>query len=95
MFSKSKPSQTLYNTTVVIDCGYLSNPEKGRVVLSGTICGSTASYSCNEGYRLVGDAARSCLTDASWSGSAPVCIGMRVVVFSSLKDLVHQIFYSC
>ncbi len=59
--------------TLVIDCGGLEDPDKGRVVLSGTVCGSTATYSCREGYTLVGDNTRTCQKDASWSGQAPFC----------------------
>ncbi len=35
--------------------------------------GTTATHSCNNGYRLVGVSVRTCGTDGEWSGSAPVC----------------------
>ncbi|XP_064386974.1 sushi, von Willebrand factor type A, EGF and pentraxin domain-containing protein 1-like [Halichondria panicea] len=35
--------------------------------------GSTATHSCNNGYRLVGEAMRTCGSGGSWGGSAPVC----------------------
>ena len=35
---------------------------------------STATYSCNkEGYSLVGDAVRTCLSSGNWSGNPPNC----------------------
>ncbi len=58
---------------IVIDCGDLKDPENGQVLLTGTICESTATYSCREGYALVGEQTRTCQRDASWSGQAPFC----------------------
>jgi len=55
------------------DCGPLVSPENGTVSASSTTVGSTATYACDTGYRLVGDSSRSCRADGSWSGSAPSC----------------------
>ena len=34
---------------------------------------STATYSCEDGYNLVGDAVRTCLSSGNWSGYSPYC----------------------
>ena len=34
---------------------------------------STATYSCEDGYNLVGDAVRTCLSSGIWSGYSPYC----------------------
>ena len=34
---------------------------------------STATYSCEAGYNLVGDAVRTCLSSGNWSGYSPYC----------------------
>ena len=60
----------------VVDCGGLSNPESGVITMSGTIFNSTATYSCNDGYNLVGDTTRTCLASGSWSDTAPTCTGI-------------------
>ncbi|CAI8013734.1 CUB and sushi domain-containing protein 2, partial [Geodia barretti] len=52
----------------VVDCGELMDPENGAVNVTNTTFNSTATYSCNGGYNLVGDATRTCLASASWSG---------------------------
>ena len=41
-------------TSTFFDCGPLTNPENGLVFVSVTILGSTAHYSCNAGFVLIG-----------------------------------------
>ena len=33
----------------------------------------TCTYTCNDGYELIGSATRTCQSDKSWSNSAPTC----------------------
>ena len=58
-----------------VDCGPLSDPDNGQVDTSeGTTYGKTATYTCNPGYRFLGDDTRLCQTDGQWSdGAPPVC----------------------
>ena len=56
-----------------IDCGYLDAPENGTVSVSGTTYNLVATYSCDPGYGLIGDAMRTCLATGNWSGSEPTC----------------------
>ncbi len=59
---------------LVLDhCGDLEPPVNGEVSADNTTVGSTATYSCNEGYRLRGESTRNCQGDAVWSGEPPVC----------------------
>ena len=48
-------------------CEILSNPVNGRVAHEGTDVGSVATYSCESGYTLSGEAERRCRSDGSWS----------------------------
>ena len=59
------------NTTA---CSDLAAPLYGSVTVDGTTTGSTASYSCDDGYELVGDVMRVCMSDSEWSGTPPVCL---------------------
>ena len=45
------------------------------VDVSETVLNSVATYSCNTGYTLTGDATRTCQGDGTWSGIIPLCIG--------------------
>jgi hypothetical protein len=56
-----------------VDCGPLGAPANGAVSAPATTFGSVATYSCSSGYRLVGDASRTCTETAVWSGTEPRC----------------------
>lgn len=57
----------------VVDCGSPGIPRNGLVDAASTSFRSVATYSCNEGYELVGEASRVCGSDREWSGSIPSC----------------------
>ena len=59
---------------VVFSCGTtdLASPVNGQLTVESTLFGSVASYSCDSGYYLVGDAMRTCLL-SGWNGTNPVC----------------------
>ncbi len=63
--------------TSVVDCGNLPNPRYGKVELTGTSFGSTAFYTCQDGFFLVGDRSRTCQLSGDWSGQVPVCERMQ------------------
>ena len=44
------------------------------MTLTGTVFGSTATYTCNDGFRLEGEETRKCEATALWSGEAPTCV---------------------
>ena len=54
-------------------CVYLDRPEYGKVELEGTHVRARATYSCDYGYKLVGDSVRRCQYNGYWSGKEPVC----------------------
>ena len=62
-----------------VDCGPLSDPANGTVELTDTLVGSRATYNCNSGYSIVGEATVTCQSNGNWSGSA-TCLGIINVV---------------
>ena len=54
-------------------CERLPDISNGEVELSGRTVGSTATYSCNQGFVLVGSSTRICQSNGQWSGSEPSC----------------------
>ena len=62
----------------VVDCNALvvMNPGPGNLVLDqsdGTLFTNVTTYSCDDGYNVIGSATRTCMADGSWSGTEPVC----------------------
>lgn len=56
-------------------CPSLSTPSNGQISLSsGLVKGSTATYTCNNGYKATYSDTRYCQTDGQWSGGEPSCI---------------------
>ena len=58
---------------IVVDCGQLQNPANGFVQIFSTTEGSTATYTCNQGFQLVGNRQRTCQNNGQWSGQQPFC----------------------
>ena len=54
-------------------CPLLVAPDNGQVFVRGVTVGSTARYSCQQGFVLRGAADRTCLSQGTWSGREPVC----------------------
>ncbi len=59
--------------STAVDCGDLDDPAYGDVDFTTTTFRSKATYSCNEGFFLVGVKTRVCQSNGKWSGDAPVC----------------------
>ena len=57
----------------VVDCGGLPDPENGTATAADTTFNSTATFSCNDGYNLVGEETRRCLASGNWSANEPSC----------------------
>jgi cysteine-rich repeat protein len=55
-----------------VDCGTLSGSGALSVVTPDTTVDGVATYTCSAGYRLSGNATRTC-TASGWSGTAPTC----------------------
>ena len=81
----------LFLFLTVVDCGTLNDPANGNVShTAGTTFGQTANYTCNTGYRLVGDSTRTCQATGVWSGSAPTCQGVLMLFNPHDCVLVHM-----
>ena len=58
----------------VVDCGTLMASPPLQVTLINTTFNSTATYSCQVGYNLVGNSERICQANRSYSGVEPSCM---------------------
>ena len=64
-----------YSLSSALSCSSLSNPSYGNVALSSRLLvGSTATYTCNNGYKATYTTTRYCQADGQWSGGEPSCL---------------------
>ena len=65
--------QLIFHYAGIDYCGDPGVPVHGNRSFNGTSLGSTVSYSCPTGYRLVGPTVRQCQINRRWSGNLPQC----------------------
>ncbi|KAM9643220.1 CUB and sushi domain-containing protein 3-like isoform 2-T2 [Morphnus guianensis] len=68
----------------IISCGELPTPPNGNKIGTQITYGSTAIFTCDSGYMLVGSAVRECLSSGLWSGIESRCLGMDTTVMACL-----------
>ena len=54
-------------------CLKLEDPDNGQVSFGSSFVGASATYSCKQGFKLIGVRHRTCQIDGTWSGEAPIC----------------------
>eukprot|EP00117_Sycon_ciliatum_P048173 scpid2370/ scgid5761/ Sushi, von Willebrand factor type A, EGF and pentraxin domain-containing protein 1; CCP module-containing protein 22; Polydom; Selectin-like osteoblast-derived protein; Serologically defined breast cancer antigen NY-BR-38 len=57
----------------IIECCALESPANGAVTISTLTYQSTAQFTCNTNYNLVGSQTRTCQADGTWSGTHTSC----------------------
>ncbi|EDO36503.1 predicted protein, partial [Nematostella vectensis] len=55
------------------DCGPLPTPMNGTKIGSLTTFPNKVTFTCVEGFNLIGSSIRHCQSDSTWSGSQPTC----------------------
>ena len=59
--------------SISVECPDLSDPDSGYVKIDTDGQTSTANFSCDTGYKIVGTDILICQTNGSWSDSSPIC----------------------
>ena len=89
-------------THTVILCSVLTAPDNGTIEFSTTSqllgVGTTATYSCDPGYVLVGETSRTCEdtnsgTTGAWSGDDPICKNLSKTYLLSLYYISNGMHY--
>ena len=57
----------------VVQCPPLNLPGNGMVEVTGRAVGSTAIYTCNEGFDPYGYTILICESNGAWSSAPPIC----------------------
>ena len=88
--------QISYCRISAIVCPYLDEIPHGDVKQKDiNKAGCTALYTCDKGFKLVGDALRKCQYDGSWSRKAPVCKSMWHANDASRTFCMTVIYCNC
>ena len=61
----------------LVDCDPLLPPQNGMVSFGSTVSGSLATYSCDEGFGLLGNETSACF-NGTWSSQDPTCTSKYV-----------------
>ena len=69
-------------------CPDLSDPANGMVTVMGTSVGDTASYSCNDGFELIGSMSVTCTSDGTWSDEPPMCRRKKFTILAVSSSLM-------
>ena len=68
-------TRTPHVSTAVVDCGRPPFVFMSSFKPPETTVGTTITYTCFTGHRLVGEKDRICQADGQWSGNTPQCVG--------------------
>ena len=71
----------------MLQCPILSNPLNGVVSFDERTVFSLATYSCNEGFFLIGPNVRECKSTGEWSVEIPVCQGNQAMTHDTMGCL--------
>ena len=75
-------------TVVPVTCPDLVDPVNGMVTMTGNSEDDTATYSCDDGYGLVGVDMVTCEDDGQWSDPPPICVPSEYVPVP--RECIHM-----
>lgn len=58
---------------IVNRCSQLNAPANGSLEQCSNLAGQTCKFYCDKGYHLNGSTTRTCSSNATWSGTQPLC----------------------
>lgn len=74
-----------------IRCSNPVTPPNGKFVMIGdAVLGNSVTYSCTDGFKLVGSDQRICQADGKWSGTQPSCQAVRCVQVGNVAHASRQ-----
>lgn len=76
--------KNIFFLCIGVRCGTLPNLSNGEISLSKTLYGEEATFTCYDGFHLIGSKSRVCMLNGTWSGLESECISM----FSKFINLI-------
>ena len=88
----------MFYSVTVATCPQLSALNSSTISYTSTydvlLPGDKATYTCHSGFVVKGIFVRECLTNGTWSGMKPQCIGMQNLIGIHFYNLEIQIAYT-
>ena len=88
----------MFNFFTVINCSLLPLLSEGQIAYTPGVVtnletglNAVASYSCSEGYNLVGDMIRTCQASGQWDGTEPTCMCEYIVYCLKKACILHYL----
>ena len=79
----------IHDLHLAVDCGAPDPADpNGDLNIDRTTLGGKASYSCNAGYNLVGEAVATCQSNGEWSSKRPTCERKSFKVYYTIMFLL-------
>lgn len=78
----------------VIQCPDLRPNSNTTIGIAGTGFTDTATYGCDSGFNLVGEATRTCQVNGTWSGTPPFC-SRKLEAFYTSSFIILVTYLSC
>ena len=76
---------------IITACDQLNDPVQGSVnTPDGIVFEATATYSCESGFELEGEATATCQADGTWSSLQPQCLRICKHSFSTVHRLTFK-----
>ena len=72
---------------VVVRCGDPGTPSNGTRTATTFTFPNTVTYTCNEGFNLIGNRSRRCLSGGQWSGGLPTCQSKYIQTLDKMYGL--------
>ena len=76
-------------------CPRLVDIENGAVSIDSRFVDNVATYTCDDGYELVGESSPICRQTGEWSSSPPSCDRKWTQTYWLMVDYVDQVNASC
>ena len=70
----------------------LPDISNGRVTWNGLTTDSVATYTCSNGFQLIGEATRICQDNGQWNGAPPTCMGLPFFAILLIKLMFRETF---
>ena len=72
-----------------VQCPILEEPQSGRLTQTSDGRTTVATFTCLDGYTLIGNNVLACLSDSSWNATEPICGNIYSLKLNMIFNYTH------